>query len=83
MAHRVLVTDKLNGAVSLLRFDDACRLVDKAEIDAGASVPSKPSIAVGGGHLAACWSEGTSENHSECRITGIDLCGGYTATQLR
>jgi hypothetical protein len=74
----VLVTDELNNVVHLLRFDDECRLVDQAEIEAGA-VPSRPAIAVGGGHVAACWSEGTSDNHSECRVMGVSLCEGDVA----
>ena len=69
----VLVTDKLNGSVTLLRFDDECRLIDKADI-ATASVPSRPAIAAGGGHVAACWSEGTAENLSQCRVMGVELC---------
>jgi hypothetical protein len=76
----VLVTDELNNVVHLLRFDDECRLVDQAEIEAGA-VPSRPAIAVGGGHVAACWSEGTSDNHSECRVMGVSLCEGHVAGQ--
>jgi hypothetical protein len=76
----VLVTDKLNNVVHLLRFDDECRLVDQTEIEAGA-VPSRPAIAVGGGHVAACWSEGTSDNHSACRVMGVSLCEGDVAGQ--
>lgn len=72
----VLVTDKLNGAVSLLRFDDQCRWIDQATLDSDAPAASRPSISVGGGHVAACWSEGTSEDHSECRVMGIELCDG-------
>jgi hypothetical protein len=71
----VLVTDRANNIVHLLRFDDACRLIDRTEIEVS-DVPSRPAIAAGGGHVAACWSEGTGDDHSECRVMGVELCEG-------
>jgi hypothetical protein len=66
----VLAVDT-GGDIGLYRFNDSCQVIDELEVDASASAPTHPRMALGGGHVVLSWTDG---DQGYVRVVGDMLC---------
>lgn len=56
----VVATSPDSNAIHLYRFDNACKVMDDANVNTTASAPTEPRVVRGGSHLVVYWTEGAS-----------------------
>ena len=67
----VVATSPSSNLIHLYRFDNACKLMDDADVSTTSSAPTEPRVVRGGGHVVVYWTDTTGGQY---RFLADDLC---------
>jgi len=67
----VVATSPDSNLIHLYRFDNACKLMDDADVSTSSSAPTEPRVVRGGGHVVVYWTDNSGGHY---RFLSDQLC---------